>query len=504
MSAGDILYLTRGNTWDNEQIIVRGGGTESNPAIISSTGTGTLPLITNMRTELSSGDWSDEGSDVWSFALVGTRQDDFKGLWLGGVWATRINAGDSQTPTADLECSYNTGTNKISVYAESVPTTYYGETFYTVNVIGDEGILVYASHILIEEINITESGRGVFVPETSGNISNVTIQGMEYDYVGIGEHIRPLYTAGANSLTDLLLQDSTFTNMGTSACQVQMNVDRFTINNHNVNECGLFQSSASIGTGWNYAGNDAIDENTRNGWVTNCSATGQKYGRFFNDGACYYTDAWGSEIHYRQCIGKDSEGQLYQSNTGYPGNDCIACIGDNVGTLSGEVFQVTDSLLTQESTLILAQNTVVNIADGIDIFKIIDTRGTSTVTVKNNISEGGRYGINYTSSQVDRVDIIDSNNDFYSLTGATIKVDGTTNGTAGADTILTDPELTNYVPATGSPVENAGIFFTWNLEDYNGLKYPYDPSMGAIEYTPSVTRNISTSRTLAETRTDRV
>jgi hypothetical protein len=496
-SAGDIILLTRGSSWDNEQLVIRGTGTEANPILVGTTGSGALPVIGNVRAEISV--WTDEGSNLWSFPLTYAGLSSvLQDVWLGGVHAKRI--ANTTAPSTDLECSFYIGTDKVYVYSVGNPTSYYGPTHYYEHINDHAGILVYASHIQIEEIRIEKSGVGVHIPPVSGNVSNVTIQGMEYDGVSYGEFVEPLYDTGNNSVDGLYLYDSVATDCGNCGVQIQRNTSLFEVGRMTVNSSGLFQSSSGIGTGFGLAAHTAKNENTRNGDVFDCSVTDQKYGRYFTgDGACYYIDQQGHSIRYKRNIGKDSEGQLFHCNSGYDGNSFTSGIGDNVASVSTSALFQTDSINIGEVGLEVSNCTLINIPVTADVFQIANTgSGSGTVTYKNNISIGGRYGLNYLSASVDRGDILDSYNDFYDVDNVPI-YDGSSPGTAGTGTITTDPGLTGYTPDTSSNVYHAGTYAGIGRKDYNEYPFPLNaPSMGAIEVDAS--RSASSSRTSASTR----
>jgi hypothetical protein len=101
-SPGDQILFNRGDVWQ-ETLVVSSSGTSGYPIIFGAYGTGVLPIITARGTLPgwnTSGNWTDEGGNKWSFG--GNYTGNFRlRLWLSGVIANRARY------TGDLDAGHN-------------------------------------------------------------------------------------------------------------------------------------------------------------------------------------------------------------------------------------------------------------------------------------------------------------------------------------------------------------------------------------------------------------
>lgn len=114
-SPGDNIYFKKGEVW-REQFVIPSSGTSGNIITFSSYGTGNAPVITGLNDITGvSGDWTDEGSNIWSKSL--TTNSKF-------ALFNSVTMGTEDT-TPDAQYDFYWSTNKLYVYATANPTSYY-------------------------------------------------------------------------------------------------------------------------------------------------------------------------------------------------------------------------------------------------------------------------------------------------------------------------------------------------------------------------------------------
>lgn len=124
LQPGDNVYFRKGQTW-REQLTVPASGTDGHLITFGAFGIGDKPIIIGSEDVLGvTGDWTDEGSNVWSRTLAtectvvmfnGTQWDLD---WTKGILDT--------TPDAQYDWGWVSGTpNKLKVYSVGNPAVYY-------------------------------------------------------------------------------------------------------------------------------------------------------------------------------------------------------------------------------------------------------------------------------------------------------------------------------------------------------------------------------------------
>lgn len=147
--AGDSILFKRGEIW-RETLTVSSSGSDGSPITFSSYGSGNDPIITGGDDVIGvSGDWTDEGSNVWSRSLA----TQAKRVVLD---STHPGTEDS-TPDAQYEWDWSS--NKLYIYSVGNPSGYYSsieaaQRDFCVDV-------AHKSYITIENLDIKISNDNV-------------------------------------------------------------------------------------------------------------------------------------------------------------------------------------------------------------------------------------------------------------------------------------------------------------------------------------------------------
>lgn len=88
LSAGDSVYLKRGDTW-NEQLVPPSSGTLGNPISFDAYGTGTAPVLTP-TINLTGATWTHNSGNIYTTTLSTTiASPQINNLQLGKVWGRK-------------------------------------------------------------------------------------------------------------------------------------------------------------------------------------------------------------------------------------------------------------------------------------------------------------------------------------------------------------------------------------------------------------------------------
>ena len=149
-SPGDHILLKRGDIW-NETFKINSNGTISQPIIISSYGTGGVPMVdvTEVHTNLT---WTNLGNKIWSTTDVSYNP---KRLIIDGVevldaaYGREIELG---TNIPDLvQWYYDNGTNILKIYSTDSPSNHnlrFSSKPWALNLANDHNITIIYNNII--------------------------------------------------------------------------------------------------------------------------------------------------------------------------------------------------------------------------------------------------------------------------------------------------------------------------------------------------------------------
>lgn len=170
-NAGDRILFQRGGVW-YETLKPRCSGSPGNHIIFGAYATGNDPIITagGELTEWdNSGNWTNEGSNRWSFYHRGNYRIR---LWLDGYEAQEASK------VSDVSSTYrfHAGDNKIWIYAASNPAGYYSG----IEVSGTRHCALYLrgkEHITFQNLDFRGGGGAGYDCITLNSCNNITFDG---------------------------------------------------------------------------------------------------------------------------------------------------------------------------------------------------------------------------------------------------------------------------------------------------------------------------------------
>lgn len=191
---GDVIYLRRGDTW-NEQLIPPSSGTSGSPITFDAYGTGPAPVITAMAAingGFAAATWTHVSGNVWATsatpgvntAMGGATTVDM--VQFGSVWGRHQPYGSGCTTSITGKYDWCIVYPKVYVYAPSAttPATYYSAdgsiTPYVDSATGLPLISV-ASKTWIVFQHIKLQGFSYMGVSVSGNSDNLIFANMESD-----------------------------------------------------------------------------------------------------------------------------------------------------------------------------------------------------------------------------------------------------------------------------------------------------------------------------------
>ena len=116
--AGDNIYFKRGNTWFGQ--LTPKSGTSGNHTFWGAYGTGAKPIL-HQSILLTSGDWTDEGSGLWSYTTV----TEIGNVLFNSNASAGIRKWSTGTLTTQGDYYYDFTLDKLYLKSSSIPSTYY-------------------------------------------------------------------------------------------------------------------------------------------------------------------------------------------------------------------------------------------------------------------------------------------------------------------------------------------------------------------------------------------
>jgi hypothetical protein len=176
MDPGNTILFKRGDKWYSpvsEWSFFNKAGTASNPILIDAFGSGPKPIIACM--ELMNGDWSDEGSNMWSHALSGYM--DVRRCFNNGVPLRRVNEPDS----VDNTRKYAVASRTIYIYSPTRPVD--------IEVINNDTSLAVlrlanCSYLTFKNIDFRGGGRWCAI-EVSNRSSHITFDSCDVQRISM-------------------------------------------------------------------------------------------------------------------------------------------------------------------------------------------------------------------------------------------------------------------------------------------------------------------------------
>ena len=407
--------------------------------------TGNEPIVSVYQTSTSTGDWADQGGNVWMFDdgyNLAARSIILVGLGsLGNAttpsWTKRIDHVGQGGGRAVLSFSEfgqwdanedgggGTTTNKLYVYSDENPVTKWGSIYYTRTVSGPFQIQNGSTNINISGFKFMHSGRGIANLGNTGTNDNVVVEDCisEHCYLGFS-----------------------FGNTGTIAnCGVKNNV---------------ISAAGSVGIRINGAmtvGNYITDNIINN--TGGCDCVGGIYGNPVATGELLISgnqiltvteDPYWANEGYGLYSEQQSENITWSDNYVYGcadraafhingGSDNVVYSGNLVVNCK-EMFNGSDSSAHETDNYSIHDNVAYNLRNGI-VFNRPSSNGTMTAFLKNNIIYSDGTGGTDVLIDADTAGIAGSvDEDYNCFFGFT------TENNAGANNITTDPE---FVDAAG-------------------------------------------------------
>ena len=180
---GDLWRLTTGEMW----IYPQNNGTSGNHITFSSYGTGAKPFFMSSKEENSTGDWVNQGGNIWknSDSLFSTAQ-------VANIVLNNNSAGWRVYSSGDLTIQgrwlYDFTNKWVLFYSTSNPASYYTDIECA---LGHSFVLFYIhgnrSYITIDGLNLSYHGEGAIL--MSSGADNITIRNCDVKW--IGGKIRP-------------------------------------------------------------------------------------------------------------------------------------------------------------------------------------------------------------------------------------------------------------------------------------------------------------------------
>ena len=171
---GDTVLFKSGDSWYGQ--LVPKSGSSSARITYGGYGTGNKPLIHASLTKMSTGDWVDQGSNIWRSAQTYSTE-------IGNIFLNNSMCGGRKYSDADLteqgQYFYNTPTGYITIYCSANPASYYSDLKLLLAVILVK--LNDKSDINIKDLNLSyTSGYSV----AGNNIKRITLSKLTMTWIG--------------------------------------------------------------------------------------------------------------------------------------------------------------------------------------------------------------------------------------------------------------------------------------------------------------------------------
>ncbi|HAH23620.1 MAG TPA: hypothetical protein DCL77_07670 [Prolixibacteraceae bacterium] len=174
LAAGDSVLFHSGDSWFGQ--LVPKSGSSSARITYGAYGTGNKPLIHAAITKMSTGDWVDQGSNIWrSSSTYSTEIGNI--LFNGSVCGMRKYSDGALT--AQGHFYYNTSTDYITLYSKGNPASYYSDIKLL-----SVAILVKIndkSNINVKDLNLSFTGGYSVVGD---GVSGITLSNLTMIWIG--------------------------------------------------------------------------------------------------------------------------------------------------------------------------------------------------------------------------------------------------------------------------------------------------------------------------------
>ena len=178
-SAGDTIKFNRGDSWREYIALSCRSGTSGGRVVYTSYGTGAKPIIYGSKLENSTGDWVDQGDNLWR-----NSDSEFDVEVCNLIFNNEESAGKREfnidNVTLQGEWIYDFTNDWITVYSVSNPATFYSN----IEVVLKQSsalVAIGTGYVTIDGLDLRYGGRHGIA--TNGG-SNVTIKNCEIRYMG--------------------------------------------------------------------------------------------------------------------------------------------------------------------------------------------------------------------------------------------------------------------------------------------------------------------------------
>ena len=178
-SPGDNIYFERGQTW-REKLMVSSSGSSGSPITFGAYGSGNAPKLLGSNTKNNTGDWTDEGANIWyASSTIRIEKIVFDGE---SSQSTRVaNKIDLDTQG---ETWWDAGNGRIYLYSTSNPATFYNGD---VECCRYQAIIqaIDKSYLVFQDLDLLySSADGFYCNKVAGSPTDIIIDGCTVKHTG--------------------------------------------------------------------------------------------------------------------------------------------------------------------------------------------------------------------------------------------------------------------------------------------------------------------------------
>lgn len=174
LAAGDSVLFNSGDAWFGQ--LIPKSGSSSARITYGAYGTGNKPLIHAYITKKSTGDWVDQGSNIWKSSATFSTE-------IGNILFNGSECGVRKYSEGDVNAQgdyyYNTSTHDITLYSNDNPASYYSDIKLL-----SVAILVKVndkSNINVKDLELSYTGGYCVVGD---GVSNITLSNLTMIWIG--------------------------------------------------------------------------------------------------------------------------------------------------------------------------------------------------------------------------------------------------------------------------------------------------------------------------------
>lgn len=238
-SPGDIIRFKRGQVW-RDALLIPDSGDSIARITYTAYGNGEMPLIQTSVEENDTGDWSDEGGDIWSNNDAAFTVDVGNIIFNNGE-DFGLKVFNEVDVDSDLEYWYDSTNDLIKIYSATNPASRFGDIECAIKYTG-ANTLSSVEYVTIEQLHYRYNGNQTLF----GSTDNIIIQDCKFSYNGGAEASAGVRFGGGVGLWDSgsnwIIRRNIFDNEWDSGPTIQgtgatISIDNITIENNIIKNC---------------------------------------------------------------------------------------------------------------------------------------------------------------------------------------------------------------------------------------------------------------------------